>query len=292
MTVAEDYQALRSEVGARRLTRDVVLASGADAQEFLHGQLSQDLAALEVGRSVWSLLLQPQGKLVAHLRVSRLDENRYALDVESGHGSSVQARLERFKLRVDCELEVVSWPCVALRGPRAGALDLAVPEGGVVADADWVGVDGVDLLGPAVSVPEGVREVGPEAFAAVAIEAGVPSMGAELDEETIPAAVGIVDHAVSFTKGCYTGQELVARIDARGSNTPTHLRGLVIETEELPTIGSPVVIDGEEVGRLTTVGRSPTLGVVALAHVSRRVEPPALASVSGRRASVRELPLL
>ena len=91
-------------------------------------------------------------------------------------------------------------------------------------------------------MPQGVREVGPEALNAVRVEAGWPAMGAELgpdlDPLVIPAEAGpwLVDASVSFTKGCYTGQELVARVDSRGSNTPRHLRGLVVSTDVAPVM--------------------------------------------------------
>ena len=83
-------------------------------------------------------------------------------------------------------------------------------------------------LGPQPSPPTGVPLVSLEAYQAVRIEAGVPAMGAELTDRTIPAETGIIDRTVSFTKGCYTGQELVARIDSRGGHVPRHLRGLVL----------------------------------------------------------------
>jgi folate-binding protein YgfZ len=123
-------------------------------------------------------------------------------------------------------------------------------------------------------------------------------MGSELTESTIPAEAGqwIIDQSVSFTKGCYTGQELVARIDSRGGNVPRHLRGLVIDGDP-PPIGSLVVVDGAEVGALTSVGRSPELGAsIALAFVARKVDPPADAVVrwdGGEvAATIKALPLV
>ena len=97
--------------------------------------------------------------------------------------------------------------------------------------------------------------VGLDAYEAVRIECGVPAMGSELTERTIPAEAGqwVIDRSVSFTKGCYTGQELVARIDSRGGNVPRHLRGIVIDADP-PPVGGVVVADGVEVGTLTSVG--------------------------------------
>jgi len=108
----------------------------------------------------------------------------------------------------------------------------------------------------------------------------VPAMGAELDERTIPAEAGVVERSVSFTKGCYTGQELVARIDSRGGNVPRRLRGVVVATNVIPPPGAAVAVDGNDVGALTSVGESlRRRAPVALAYVRRAVEPPADAVV-------------
>jgi folate-binding protein YgfZ len=146
---------------------------------------------------------------------------------------------------------------------------------GFAFDIAWPGLAGFDVVGSEVRAP-GVPTVASEAYEAVRIECGVPKMGAELTESTIPAEAGqwIVAESVSFTKGCYTGQELVARIDSRGGNVPRHLRGVVIDGDPAP-VGATVVVDGAEVGTLTSVGRSPDLGPIALAYVARKVEPPA-----------------
>jgi folate-binding protein YgfZ len=101
-------------------------------------------------------------------------------------------------------------------------------------------------------------------------------MGAELTDRTIPAEAGILDRTVSFTKGCYTGQELVARIDSRGGNVPRRLRGVILGDGATPPAGATITADGKEVGRLTSVAFSPRAGAaVALAYVRRAVETPA-----------------
>ena len=236
--------------------RDVLRVSGADTVTFLQGQLSQDVAAMEVGDSRFSLLLQPQGKVDAWLRVTRTGDDELLLDVDAGWGEAVQARLRRFLLRVAVTIEPVEgWSAAAATEPVDGLLAVA-PE-----------VEGfVDLLGPAADLPPD-----PDDYEERRIRAGVPRMGSELDESTIPAAAGVVERSVSFTKGCYTGQELVARIDSRGGNTPTRLRTL--EVEGAPT-GAEVVVDGKAVGAVTSAA-----GGVALAYLRREVEPPADAVV-------------
>src|SRR5438045_395653 len=108
---------LRTAEGAVPLERDVVLVSGPEAVTYLQGQLSQDVEALGVGASAWSLLLQPSGKVDAWLRVTRLADEELALDVDPGHGDPVLARLQRFKLRTQAELARRQWTGWALRGP-------------------------------------------------------------------------------------------------------------------------------------------------------------------------------
>lgn len=273
---ADEYRALRHEVGAVWLPRDFLRVHGPDAVSWLQGQLSQDVAALTVGAAADSFLLQPQGKVDALLRVTRTGHEELVLDVDAGFGDAAAARLNRFKLRVKAEVEPLGWRCLALRGPKAHDVDSS-GIGGVAVDADWPGLPGVDVLGSDLAGPDGVPECGPEAWQVVRIEAGIPMMGRELTDRTIPAEAGVVDRAVSFTKGCFTGQELVARIDSRGGNVPRRLRGVVVMSGAgLPPAGAVVMVDGKDVGSLTSVAASPGGdGAVALAYVRREVDPPA-----------------
>jgi folate-binding protein YgfZ len=285
-----DYWVMRNEVGAVWLPRDFLRASGPDTLSFLQGQLSQDVEKVAVGESSWSLLLQPQGKVDAFLRLTRTGDDEILLDTDGGWGERVLERLNRFKLRVKCDLETVAWRCLAVRGPRAHEVAAGLP-------VDWPGLPGVDVVGESPAVPDGVPLCQLDAYEAVRIEAGVPAMGRELDEGTIPAEAGIVDRAVSFTKGCFTGQELVARIDSRGGNVPRHLRGVVVQTNVIPPAGATVAVDGKAVGELTSVAQSfERRAPVALAYVRRAVEPPAEATLSwsggSAPARVEQLPLV
>jgi len=287
--LTEDYWALRKDAGAVWVPRDFLSIEGADAVSFLQGQLSQDIERLGDGASTWSFLLQPQGKVDALLRVTRQGE-RHVLDVDAGWGHAVKARLERFKLRIKADVEALPWRCLAVRGPAAHSTTSG-------ADADWPGLSGVDVLGEAPEVPDGVRVCDLEAYEAVRIEAGMPAMGSEIDDKTIPAETGIVDRTVSFTKGCYTGQELVARIESRGGNVPRHLRGVVIGTNVVPPVGAAVVVDGKQVGAITSVAESlERRAPVALAYVGRAVAPPADATLEwdggSAPARVEQLPLV
>ena len=292
--ITSDYLALRREAGAVDLPRDVLRVAGPDAFSFLQGQLSQDVN-LPVGGSAWSLLLQPQGKVVALLRVLREDDESFLLDTDGGWGAAVAERLERYKLRVKCDIAPLEWRCVAVRGPKAH--ELAGGGKGLAAVADWPGLPGVDLLGEAPSAPDGVRRCALDAYEAVRIEAGTPAMGSELDERTIPAEAGVVEQSVSFTKGCYTGQELVARIDSRGGNVPRRLRGVVVATNILPPPGAVVRAEGRDVGTLTSVAESlDRRAPVALAYVGRAVSPPADVTLvwdgGSAPARVEDLPLV
>jgi folate-binding protein YgfZ len=289
-----DTPDLRAVLGAAPIQRDVVRVHGPEAGDYLQGQLSQDVAALAVGETVPSLLLQPTGKVAAWLRVTRLSGDELLLDVDQGFGEAVHARLRRFMLRTKVELDLDAWSGLALRGP--GADDVDVPHGAMALPAGWPGVPGVDLLSAGELALAGVPYVPAEALEALRIECGVPAMGAELTETTIPVEAGqwLIDASVSFTKGCYTGQELVARIDSRGGNAPHPVRGLLVEGEPVP-IGAEVQHDGATVGTVSSSSRSPVLGAIALAIVGRAVLPGMAVTLTwpggSAAGTISELPL-
>lgn len=278
---------MNGAVFAVRVPRDVVRVSGPDAASFLQGQLSQDVVKLEVGSCAWTFVLQPQGKVDAWFRITRLAEDAYLCDVDSGWGAVIVARLQRFKLRVKLDIDLLEWQCVAVRGVAAADVDAESLGAPIAAPVEWAGTVGVDLLGPAVALPPGVPLGDHAIYDAWRVSVGMPSMGAELDESTIPAEAGVVDLSVSFTKGCYTGQELVARIDSRGNRTPRKLRRVVLADAAEGVVPGTVLLaaDGHEVGVLTSVAAP-----LALAYVRREVEPPAVVSVNGVAATVEVLP--
>jgi folate-binding protein YgfZ len=299
--LATQYQALHDGVGAYVWPRDVVRVSGPDATSYLQGQCSQDVDALSVGTAVDALLLSPQGKVEAFIRISRLGDEEFAIDTDAGLGPVVTARLLRFRLRVKVDIEALPWICLALRGLTAAD---ALPGAGseespaLILPVEWPGLTGFDLLGPA---PAGGVEAwinGPAvpcheaAWEAARIEAGVPVNGREITEGTIAAEVGLVERTVSFTKGCFTGQELVARLDARGSKVARRLCGLVLAPSDPPVgdfegaaalVGAVVrtADEAHEVGHLSSVAWSPRLQApVALATLHRRVTPPEAVQVT------------
>jgi folate-binding protein YgfZ len=297
-----DTAALRKGAGAFRSARDVLAMRGPDAEEYLQGQLSQDVIGLAVGASADSLLLEPDGKLSALLRVTRTDGQGFVLDLEAGYGDAVVARLRRFLLRAKVELEMLDWRCLSLRGEgvgdAAGGLLTVLAERGVLSvPFEWNGWRGVDLLGPSdvvlgpdhLELPPGIVACSADAVEACRIVSGVPAMGAELTPKTIPHEAGVVARTVSFTKGCYTGQELVARIDSRGGNVPRRLVGIVApagppETDALTpgmTLHRGEAPEGDGaagdkvVGTLTSATWSVELGAWAgLAYLHRNVDAP------------------
>ncbi len=281
--IGAEYAALRSTAAVHLLARDVVRVSGPDAASYLQGQCSQDVTALGVGSTADALLLSPQGKVEVYLRVTRSGEEAFILDTDEGFGEVALARLQRFRLRTKVEFAPVDWVCAAVRGPGAEGAVAGVPE--LVLPVEWPGLSGVDLLGPAPAggLGEWVGDVvrcGPSAWEAARIEAGIPVNGSEVVEGTIAAEVGLVDRSVSFTKGCFTGQELVARLDARGSNVARRLCGVVLATgpsdRRAPVSATVTTADDERpAGTLTSVAWSPgRQGLVALATLHRRVTPP------------------
>jgi tRNA-modifying protein YgfZ len=325
LVAADQVAALRYGAGAFALRRDVFSVRGDDAESYLQGQLSQDVAALAVGASTDSLLLQPDGKLTALVRVTRVDAQGFVLDTDAGFGDTMVARLKKFLLRSKVVIERLEWNCLALRGSgvesAAAPLITALVEGGVMAlPFEWNGWRGIDLLGakdvvlgPASGhLPEGIVACEREAAEACRIVSGIPAMGSELTDKTIAAEAGLVERTVSFTKGCYTGQELVARLDSRGSNVPRRLVGVVGGSDpdgDALTFGMTLhaaepppeddVVADKVVGTVTSSSWSPELeSWVALAYLHRSVPSPGPVRVrsgdglgAARAAKVANLPL-
>jgi folate-binding protein YgfZ len=273
---------------ATRTTRDVIRVSGPDAMSYLQGQVSQDLDALAVGTSTWTFVLQPQGKVDGWARITKTSADCFCLDTDAGAGAALEERLRRFLLRTKADLESFSEPCVLVRGPNAPR-DVEMHEGILRLPVSGPGVEGYDLLGSGAEVPAGVEEADLDTYEAYRVAHGVPVVGRELREDTIPAEVGqwIVDQSVSFTKGCFVGQELVARIDSRGGNVPRHLRVIVLDGPV--DVGAEVEADGPA-GPVTTVAHG-AAGPVALAYCGRRVEPGSSVVVGGVRGVVHDVPL-
>ena len=246
------------------LPREVVLVEGPDAHTYLHSQTSQDLMPLGVGESTWTFLLEPTGKVDVLARVLRRDAQAFVFDVDAGFGDRLVARLTRFKIRVKADVSRLSWSCIAVRGVAAVEPAPETDGAHVVTAGGIELVHGFDLFGPAPTPPAGVREGTPDELERTRVAAAWPAMGAEIHDDTIPSETGVLDAAVSFTKGCYPGQELVERMDSRGAGAPRRL--VPVTVAEGTAVGAPVLVDGADVGTITSVA-----GDVAIASVKRSV---------------------
>jgi folate-binding protein YgfZ len=222
------------------LQRDVITATGTDARTYLHSQLSQDVAGMRVGETRQSLLLQPTGKLDGIIRVTCVEGETFVLDVDSGCGEVVLARLNRFKIRVKAELSLGRESWVAIRNaqtPIPGSIPAWRCDGSAV-----------DLRSEIA--PTEFKQGSTSDYEQARIIAAWPTMNTDVTETSIPAETGIIDEAVSFTKGCYPGQELVERMDSRGSIAPRQLR--YVQVGEGVVVGQEVEHEGRQ-GLVTSV---------------------------------------
>ena len=251
----------------KSIERDVITVTGSDAKTYLHSQLSQDIASMQPGDVRMSLLLQPTGKVDSLLRVTCAAADRFVLDCDPGFGESTVARLSRFKIRVNAEIELQrqTWRAVrstesALTTNIAQSLDIsgAIPAWRCDGSA-------FDIFSPTMVLPATLREGTEAELLESRVRALWPEMGVDITTEMIPAETSVVDVAVSFTKGCYPGQELVERMDSRGSMAPRRLCRVICASDV--KVGDEVLVDGQAVGEYTTIS-----GTVALALIKRGVE--------------------
>jgi folate-binding protein YgfZ len=274
---AAEYAALRREAALVDLGfRTVVRATGPDRVAFLQGMLTNDVAALAPGAGCAALLLTIQGRVTADLRVAATAD-ALLLDVDVRARADLLAALERLVIADDVELAEAETPLalIGLEGPGAQALVPAASDlaawGHVETEVGGVAVRAVrasEVRGPGVvlHVPAaravavwdhlaraGARACGMEAVEGRRVELGVPRIGLDMDGSTLALELP-VEEAVSQTKGCYLGQEVVARGTARG-HVNRRLVALTLEGPE-PSRGAALTRDGKEVGRLTTVARA------------------------------------
>jgi len=269
----------RSERGKLALT-------GEDAKEFLAGQVTNDIVGLAPGTGCYAAVLTPKGKMLGDLRV--LDAgDELLLDTDRAALQAVFDTLRRATIgyRVEMHKRTLQRGLLSLIGPRArevaGAPDLPASEhahaaaeiGGkpVRLIATDVGVDVLCLAEDTEAVRDalvaaGAEPVPEEAAEVVRVERGRPRWGAELDESIIPQEAGLNERAVSFTKGCYVGQETVARLHWKGKPN-RYLRGLRLAGPAEP--GAALLLGEREVGRLGSVAESPTHGIIGLAVLRR-----------------------
>jgi folate-binding protein YgfZ len=235
---------------------------------YLQGQLSQNVATMAVGACRYSLLLQPQGHVVAWFRIVRTGAEAFSLVADPGAGVAISARLERFKLGTKAEISVETKDVMSVRASREEDLPVgqAVVDGEIaVVPLPWPWLAGVDVFGPTAQSMTSAGD--PGLVEALRIGSGIPVYGSDYNDKTVPAALGVVDISADFSKGCYTGQELVARMDSRGNNTPRQLR-VISGSGNPPTVGTEAFNDGDPAAVLTSVA-AVSDGWLALASVKR-----------------------
>jgi len=285
MAVVADtgYRALTETCGlVDRSERGKLALTGSEAKAFLHGQLTNDIEGLEPGRGCYAAFLTHKGKMLGDLRVLDLGDE-LLLDTERVSLQPLFNMIRRYKLAMDVELHkrTLEMGLLSLIGPETDVLGLeeehanrrdSIAGQPVVLVRTDVGIDvfvpaeGVAAVRDALDLPL----VGEDVAEIVRVERGRPRYGAELDDGVIPQEAGLNERAVSFTKGCYVGQETVARLYYRGKPN-RHLRGLRLSAPVEP--GTALRLGEKEVGRVGTVAVSPVHGPIALAIVRREAAP-------------------
>lgn len=327
---AAEYRAVRESAGvADRADRARFRLWGKDPARMVHGLITNDLLKAEPGRGVYAAMLTPKGRMVADVRVFRRADGEVLVDVAR---EALEGTREHFRKMIpplfakwaDATDDVAE---IGVYGPRAREILAAVLEAEIPALAEDAFVEpafrgaallvaatgeagleeGFDVFVPAARAGElwtalrgaGARPVGFGALETLRIEAGRPRYGTDLTEETIPTeayeSAGLMERAISFHKGCYTGQEVIVRIAHRG-HVNRHLRGLRLGDAPAPAPRTPLLHPetGKDVGRITSAAFSPRLGeTVALGYVRREVGPGAqvrVGAADGPGADVVDLP--
>ena len=317
------YRAVR-EGGAGIIdltSRGRIRVEGSEAVMFLNGLITNDMKTLEVNRWMPAAFPNVQGRLIAAVRVIRLadrDEKsrRFILDTESSTHQAVLKTIERFTMAGDFKVTDItgSTAMISVQGPKASEyvlnlIDSTAPRYGVsetdvvALRASHTGEDGFDFIVDTKALDElmkvltnaGAVTVSAEDVETLRIETGIGSFGKDMDETNVITEANL-DDAVSFTKGCYIGQEIIARIKYRG-HVAKKLTGLTLETNETVAAGVAIkTVDGKEIGRVTSTTFSPALNrTIALAYVRYEHLAPGtdvLVGDAGFKAQVTELPFV
>ena len=245
--------------------RDFVGVRGPDAESFLQALVTNDVEALGPGDACEALLLNPKARVVAPLTVLRRAADDYLLLTEAGLGERLRAALLRARFAAKCEIELEEHDSAIVLGGSDG-----------IPTRDY-GVEAVEVLDAGLE-----PTVGEDELELLRIKAGTPRYGREIDDRVLPAEAGLDARAIDFAKGCYVGQEPVARQHYRG-RVNRSLRVLELEGGELPEYDAELTREGKVVGRVTSAARDGH-GVVALAYVRAEVPPDAVLDLGGREA--------
>jgi tRNA-modifying protein YgfZ len=244
---------------------------GRDAESYLQRMLSNDVTGLSVGGSCDALLLTAKGRVIAPLRVLRRADDDFLLLTEPELGERVRLELLRSRFAARAEVEPEEHSSIVVFGN------------------DLEGIPNADYGEPAVELLDegpGGEEVGSAELELLRIRAKTPRFGREIDDRVLPAEAGLVERFVSFTKGCFPGQEPVARLHHRG-HANRGLRLLELEASDLPPFDAEVRLGEKAVGRVTSAARAPDGRVHALAYV--RVEVPDDADLDVEGVTARSL---
>jgi len=295
-----EYELVTESAGLlERPGRAMFAVRGGEAADFLQGQVSNDVESLAPGQGCYATILNHKGKLRTDLRVLR-GADFFWLDTDAIGHAVVRHMLNTYTLGRDVHWEDVGegHALLSLIGPAADDLIDPPPPAEEHSFVDsgaglWVRTDlGIDLLCSTARAQElhaelDVEEVSDEVAECLRIESGRPRLGLDMDAETIPQEAGINDRAVNFEKGCYVGQETVARLHFKGKPN-RHLRGLLLS--EPAERRAEIVLGDKVVGRIGSACVSPRLGPIALALVRREAAPGDTVAVDGAEARVAELP--
>jgi folate-binding protein YgfZ len=245
--------------------RSFVRVSGPDAEDYLQRMLSNDVAALDVGESCEALLLTPKARVIAPMRVLRRGPNDFLLLTEPDLGETLRDQLVRMRFAAKAEIELEEHTSAIVFGGGDG-------------------ISNDDYGEPAVEVLDVDLEptLDADALEAMRIEAGTPAWGREIDDRVLPAEAGLLERAVSLTKGCYPGQEPIARLHYRG-HANRGLRVLAVDGDDVPGRDEELSLGEKVVGRVTSAARS-NGGIVALAYVRAEVPPDAELAVGRSKA--------
>jgi folate-binding protein YgfZ len=272
----EGYQAVHANGGVvRRTDRRVLAVSGADRASWLQGLLTNDVASLAEGQSRYAAYLTPQGRMIADMNVvSR--EGRLLLDVPANLAAGLRDRLDGLIFAEDVQV---------------------TDESGRLLVWTVIGDQLTDLIGESLPAEfKSLPEVDLDTFEVIRIERGVPRFLADMDEDTLPLEAGIEDRAISFTKGCYVGQEIIIRVLHRGhGRVARKLVGLMLDPgASAPARGAGIASGSREIGAVTSAVESPDLGrPIALGYVHRDfVQPGTAVEIAGIPASVAALPFI